>query len=394
MEILLSIVGFAICTMLLSKSMSLTGQPLFIAYISMGIILRLLYNVELAPEIMSITSETIMVFLLFIVGLELDLEHLKKTWALILSILIIQIIIITCLMIGFNALYELSFPIVFAYGSNLLLSSTAIVINILATLSLSKNKIGSAVLSMLIVQDLSIVPIVVVIESLNSNVSSMVILYKILLAVLILYMCAYGLGEVKKRGIMLEYKAFFKKPEIMLVSIITVCVIAIICAEKISLSASYGAFVLGLILGHLYDKHAFLDTVLSMHEVSMMLFFFMIGMRVSISYVTSNFIGLMVLTLGVLIIKMVMHFVSFNMVGVNARSSILIAALLSQLSEFSFVLIEKMSLYQIIPAHTAECLMNLTILSMIVGAVFPVIIYNIVGVQPDKHNSKTYHAIK
>lgn len=397
MEILLYTVGFAVCMLLLSASMNLTGQPLFIAYLTMGVVLRFLYNVELDPRIMSGASEAIMVFLLFIVGLELDIEHLKKTWVLILSCFILQIIIVTLIMIGLNFFYDLSFPITFSYGSNLLLSSTAIVVNLLSTLSLTKSKVGSIILSLLIVQDLSIVPIVVVIESLNSSISSIVIVFRILLAVAILFLCVMGLGHVKKSGIVLEYKDFFKKPEIMIIAVITLCLVSTFFAEQVSLSASYGAFILGIILGNIYDRHIFLDSLLSVHEFSMMLFFFMVGMRVSIQYFYANFWGLMVLAVAILLIKMMMHVMSFNIIGVSAKSSLLIAALLSQLSEFSFVLIEKMSLYEIIPAHTAECLISLTILSMIVGAIFPVIIHgiqtaNVVPVVNKNHISEHSHA--
>ncbi len=376
MEFVLYTIIFALCSLVLLFNIKQYGQPLFLAYIIMGVTLKYLCNLELDPDIMSMASEGIMILLLFIVGLELDLEYLKKTWMLILSVFLLQIIIVTIAMILLTGFFDLSFPIAFSYGSNLLLSSTAIVVNVLSNMSLTKHKIGATVLSLLIVQDLSIVPISVILESLNSSMSPVMIGLRVFVAIVLLFLCILGLSYRKKPVLSLPFPEFFNKTEIMILTLITGCLIAVCGAEYLSLSASYGSFILGIILGNIYDRHIFLDPLLSMQDFLMMLFFFMIGMRISITYFITNIWGLSLLVSIVLFIKMIMHVVSFNIIGVSMKNSVLIGALLSQLSEFSFVLIEKMSAYSIIPAHTADCLISLTVFSMIIGALFPVMIYN------------------
>lgn len=372
-------------SMFLALGLISFGQPMVLGYIATGSLLGSIFGAILDPFIMHYVSEFAMMFLLFLVGLELDLEHLKQTWMTTVGCFVAQIFMVTLIM--FIAAFVMGWSVYFSLliAALILLSSTAVVVTLLDNFNMMKSKMGSIVVSILIIQDLSIVPVLLLLKNVNSLVSPVVMLIQMLGALGILVGCVLYFGKpLKDHMSRLEYKNLFRKPEVATLIGVTVCMTAAAVADQLQLSASYGAFLAGLIMGNRFDRQKLLDAFVPITSIMMMLFFFCVGMKVSFQFVKSNGIGLIWLTLAMLLIKLIINIIGFKIVQIKVRAALFPAALLSQMSEFSFVLIDVALDNGLINKSQSELFMTVTICSLVFGALFPLIVKTLQRIYQDR----------
>ncbi|MCC7530819.1 MAG: cation:proton antiporter [Candidatus Melainabacteria bacterium] len=217
------------------------------------------------------------------------------------------------------------------------LSSTAIVIRILDYRGDLDSAHGRSAMSILIFQDLCIVPLVLLTPYLSGKggslwdagmVAGKALLFVALAGTVVRYIVPMLLNQVAKT----------KKREAFVLSIILLCLGTATATSHFGLSMALGAFIAGLILSDSKYSHQALSEILPFREVFNCLVFVSIGMLFDVRTLIAHPGLVVVLLLLVVSVKAVIGAGVTLIAGHSARVAILTGVALAQVSEFSFVL--------------------------------------------------------
>lgn len=246
------------------------------------------------------------------------------------------------------------------------LSSTAVVLKILADRGEIDTPYGKTMIGILIFQDLFVVVLMLLIPILSGNdVTGFEIFLKIFKAGLIIlfvmissrYIFPYFLHQIVKT----------KSRELFIITIIVICLGIAILTSYVGLSLALGAFLAGLIISESEYAHQALSDIIPFKESFMGLFFVSVGMLMNINFVYEN---LLVIFLGVLVVVFTKIFailiVGF-LLSLSQRVSIISAISLAQVGEFSFVLAFAGKSASLIGDDVYQLILSITVITMILS---------------------------
>lgn len=282
-------------------------------------------------------AEIGLVLLLFTIGIEFSV----KTFLRLKNFLLIAGGLQVGLTIGATALITHLSGMPWAtsafLGMLVTLSSTAIVVRILEYRRDLDSAHGHSALSILIFQDLCIVPLVLITPFLAGKggslhdvamLSGKALLFLGLAATAARYLVPWFLNQVAQTG----------KREAFVLSIILLCLGTANATRHFGLSMALGAFIAGLIISESKYNHQALGEVVPFREVFNCLVFVSIGMLFDTRILLSNPVGVLKALLLVLVGKALIGAGVTRLMGHSLRVSLLTGFALAQVSEFSFVL--------------------------------------------------------
>ena len=289
------------------------------------------------PAQVEAMAEIGVVLLLFTVGIEFSLEQLARLRNFLLIgggfqvLLTVGVTYLLARLLGETAAISLFFGMLVA------LSSTAIVLRLLADRGEIDSPHGQATLGILIFQDLCVVPMVLLTPFLTGGgtgaTGALWVIAKALLFV--------GGAVVAARWIvprLLHYVVGTRRREVFLLAIILLCLGTAWASARAGLSLALGAFIAGLLVSDSEYSHQALGEILPLREVFNSLFFVSIGMLFDVRTVVAN----PWLVLGAIGVVLVMKSVITTGVAValgqSLRIAVLVGLALAQIGEFSFVL--------------------------------------------------------
>jgi CPA2 family monovalent cation:H+ antiporter-2 len=282
-------------------------------------------------------AEIGVVLLLFTVGIEFSLEQLSRLRNFLLVGGGLQVAITTGTTYVIARLLGERSSVALFFGMLVALSSTAIVLRLLADRGEIDSPHGQATLGVLIFQDLCVVPMVLLTPFLTgggTGVSGALwVIAKALLFV--------GGAVVAARWVVpriLHYVVGTRRREVFLLAIILLCLGTAYASARAGLSLALGAFIAGLLVSESEYSHQALGEILPLREVFNSLFFVSIGMLFDIRTVLANpwlVLGAIVV---VLILKSVITTAVTVALGQSLRIAVLVGLALAQIGEFSFVL--------------------------------------------------------
>lgn len=316
--------------------------PALVGFLVTGILigpngLGLISKIEEASEIANIG----IVLLLFTIGIEFSLRNLLyyKKYLFFGGGLQVGLTVLAGLLIG----KLLSRPLGEAIflGFLLSLSSTAIVLRIMEERDELSSSQSKFILSALIFQDLIVVPMVFLVPALGSgnfefDADIPFLLIKIFLVVPIAVFLAY-----KVIPSLMHYVAKTKSRELFIITILTICMTVTYISWKIGLSFSLGAFLSGLIISESEYKHEAMGTVIPIKDFFLSLYFVFIGMLLDIHFLMEYPLLILAAAIGVQVMKALIVFFVCQLLRLSLRVSIISAIALSQIGEFSFVLMKE-----------------------------------------------------
>lgn len=340
--------------------------PPILAYLCCGIVagpglLGLYEN----PDEMHFMAELGIVFLLFSLGLEFSLPKMLSMRHLVFGVGLGQMLL-TTLVFMFLALFMGMEAIpAFVIGSALALSSTAIVIKQSSELGILNTKRAQMAVSVLLLQDLAVVPLLIVIPLLAEGSESRLVI-AIATAVLkgtIVFIALLSIGKWLLPRIFNEV-ARTRTDELFVLTTILVALIAAGLTYSFGLSMALGAFLAGMMLGESQYRHQLEADIRPFRDILMGLFFITIGMRLDVSILPSNLhwviLGLFVL----LTVKILMVRLSAWLFKASAKDAWATGIKLSQIGEFSFILAALAVKHNIISNQQSSLLISIGILSM------------------------------
>jgi CPA2 family monovalent cation:H+ antiporter-2 len=299
-------------------------------------LVRNAHEIELLAEIG-------VVLLLFVIGLEIsipDLERLKRFFAIGGSAQFFGTAVLVTLLLPLTGLL----PQQSLYlGFVVALSSTAIVLRALQERGELETPHGRSILSILIYQDIGVVPVMLTAPLLASMAglasgggSGINALAALLLKVLLV--AAFGYSAY--RWIVpwvLERITRTRSSEAFLLGVFMLCVGIAVLTQSLGLSLALGAFLAGFILSESEYSHQAVAVMLPFRDVLMSLFFISIGMLLDLAYLLENLGPMLLLTAAVLLIKPLIAAGASLAVGLPLRQAVLSGMALGQLGEFSLV---------------------------------------------------------
>nr|WP_319539657.1 cation:proton antiporter [uncultured Methanospirillum sp.] len=277
------------------------------------------------------------IFLLFTIGLEFSISHILKSRHFVLIGGAVQVFSTILLTSAFMKLAGLDLKHAMFVGMLVSLSSTAIVMKVLADRQEVGSPHGKAALGILIFQDLIVIPMMMITPILGGDTTDSPSALKLLLGGILIVAVVY----ISSRYVipyLLHYAARLRNREMFLFIVIGTCLLIAYLTSEIGLSMALGAFLAGLIISESeYSMHAMYNMI-PFRDIFAAFFFISIGMIFDLSYLLSHPAIVIELVIVIILIKYATGTLAAIASGLPARSSVLTGISLSQIGEFSFIL--------------------------------------------------------
>ncbi len=283
-------------------------------------------------------AELGIVFLLFLIGLELSLGRLLAMRRLVFGLGGLQVLTAAVLLaaVAFHSGQTLSNAIVL--GASLSLSSTAIVLELLSNQERLTSSVGRASFSILLAQDLAVIPILMFISILaaGSGGSVFASLGIALLQAAIAVAVIVAFGRMLLRPLF-RLVANARSSELFIAAVLFVIVAAGVIANQAGLSMALGAFVAGLLLAETEYRKAIEATVEPVKGLLLGMFFFTVGMDIDFRELVREPLLLAGGVAGLIAAKSLLLTVLGKMFRLSWPATVETGLLLSGGGEFAFV---------------------------------------------------------
>jgi monovalent cation:H+ antiporter-2, CPA2 family len=348
LEVVLLYLVAAVGGVVLCRLMKL---PPMLGYLVVGVVIGP-NALALAKDSASVRylAEFGVVFLMFVIGLEFNLPKLKSMREPVFGLGLAQVLLTLvgtvighfCLVwaFGFTSRpWELSWQGAVVLGGAMAMSSTAIVVKMMADRLELESEHGKRVLGTLLFQDLAVVPLLVLIPALNSSGADMAasLARAALKAAVLLALLLVGGQKVMRWWLTLVARR--KSEELFVLNLLLVTLGLAYLTEHAGLSMALGAFVAGMLVAETEYKHQVETDIRPFHDVLLGLFFITIGMKLDWRPVLDEWALVLVLTVAPVLAKFVLTAALARLFGAAPGVALRTGLYLAQAGEFGFVLL-------------------------------------------------------
>jgi monovalent cation:H+ antiporter-2, CPA2 family len=348
LEVVLLYLVAAVGGVVLCRFMKL---PPMLGYLAVGVLIGP-NAMALAKDSASVRylAEFGVVFLMFVIGLEFNLPKLKSMRKLVFGLGLAQVLLtllgtiaghflLTWVFSFTNRPWELSWQGSVVLGAAIAMSSTAIVVKMMADRLELESEHGRRVMGTLLFQDLAVVPLLVLIPALNSSGADMAaslgwaaLKASVLLGVLLV-------GGQKVMRWWLTIVARRKSEELFVLNLLLVTLGLAYLTEHAGLSLALGAFVAGMLVAETEYKHQVETDIRPFHDVLLGLFFITIGMKLDWRPLIDQWALVLLLTVLPVMAKFVLVAALARAFGAAPGVALRTGLYLAQAGEFGFVLL-------------------------------------------------------
>lgn len=349
------------------------GLPVILGYLLAGVALSPLTpgpHIEL--ERVRTLAELGVAFLMFALGAEFQLDDLRRVGPVGAVGGAIQVLLTIALGLLAAPLLGLETTGGLFLGALIALSSTAVAGKLLDARGELGALHGRIALAVLILQDLSVVPLMVLLPALAEPTETLVPTLALAVGRAALLLGATVILGTRLVPWLLEGIAATRSRELFLLAIVTLALGTALAAQALGLSLAFGAFLGGLIVSESDLSHHAVAEMLPLREVFATLFFVSVGLLVDLGFVLANaaavlgVLGLVVLGKGLITTAVVVAF------GYPGQVALRVGLALAQIGEFSFVLAQLGLARGLIDDRLSSLTLAGAVLSILVSpALFP-----------------------
>jgi len=304
------------------------------------------------------------VFLLFAIGLELTFDRLKSMRMHVFGLGTAQVIITASIIGYFAFLLGIDTAGAIIIGVGLSLSSTAIVLQILAERGEEATQMGRLSLSVLILQDLAVAPLLIMVTLLaKENVELSSVISDALIKAAVAIMLIFTVGSMLLRPLY-RLIASAQSQELFIATTLFIVLGSSFFTEWAGLSLALGAFAAGLLVAETEFRPQVEADILPFKGLLMGLFFMTVGMKIDYHIISENSYQLLFLTCMLIIIKSSVVMLLSRLFGFRRGCSIQAGFLLAQGSEFAFVLFGLAAKEGVMDEEITQIIMVVITLSM------------------------------
>jgi CPA2 family monovalent cation:H+ antiporter-2 len=363
-------------------------QPAVVGYIVAGVVLgptglRLVSNTGTVQTL----AELGVIMLLFLTGMELSLRSFKSIYRTALGATALQIVAAFLVFWGLGYMLGWSAPRVIVCAFATALSSTAVAIKILEETDDLRTPVGRTTVSVLVAQDLSVIPMLLVIGAfqaaevadpvrhgtLNAGAIGAGALLHGLAAALKLALSVGLLAGIswflaKRDRVTLPLSDWLaERPEVLPLAAMAFCFTWATVSGMIGLSAAYGAFLAGLVIGN-SNVRALLHTAAEpIQSILLMVFFLSIGLLIDLPYLAGAWRQVLLVLAAVMMLKTLLNVFILHALGEPWRRAFHSGVVMAQMGEFSFILCAVGLTAGVIDAEAYRLMISVIALSLLIS---------------------------
>lgn len=311
-------------------------QPAVLGYILGGVILSA-FNLAGDRTMISALAELGVIMLLFLIGMELSLRSFKRIWLVSVAMALTQLAVAIGVVMILAPLFGLSMPLSVLLAFSIALSSTAVAIKMLESVGELRTDTGQVAVGVLIAQDLLIVPLILIIRGMGGDGLGWDVAIKVLLAIVILLVIVLLLSRKEKIGLPFS-KLYSGHEDLQPLAAMLFCFGMASLSGLLELSAAYGAFLGGLIVGNSSERQTMIHATKPIQSVLMMVFFLSVGLLLDFAYIWDHLLKVTVLLVVITLGKTALNIGALNLFRQPWPKAFLAGLILSQMGEFAFVL--------------------------------------------------------
>jgi CPA2 family monovalent cation:H+ antiporter-2 len=314
-------------------------QPAIVGYILAGVALGPSGMALIGrSEHLSLLAELGVIMLLFLIGMELSVRALVSVLRVACLCVALQIAAALSLALGLGWLLEKPLAPAILFGFIVSLSSTAVAIKMLEDLGELRTDVGRITVGVLIAQDLCVVPMLLVLQGLGTGERFDVIdLIKIIGAIAVLAGVIWALN--RRQRLSLPAAVWLKgKGDLIPLTALAVCFTAATISGAMGLSAAFGAFLAGLVIGNSTARPVMIRATLPIQTVLLVLFFLSIGLLLDLPFVWDHLGTVLAWVAVIVLVKTLVNVVVLHALGEPWPRAFPAGVIMSQIGEFSFVL--------------------------------------------------------
>ncbi len=322
---------------LLGAWASFLRLPLIISYILAGLILGPVLINNSHIETFTLLRDLGLSFLLFLVGLEIKTGELKSFGKQALIIGAIQIVVTTilgfllALCLGFSSVASLYIAIALTF------SSTVIVVKLLTEKRDFDSLYGKLAVSILLLQDVAAIFVLILLPAIGKEGEFGFGKFFITIAVgLVLVGLVYYLS---KKVLPHLFERLARNLELLFLTSLAWLLLISAISGKLGFSIEIGAFLAGLGLASLKEEHQIAARIRPLRDFFIVIFFIILGSQLVVDFSVAT-IGIAIILSGfVLFLKPLLVMFVVGRLGFRRRTAFMTGLTLSQISEFSLVII-------------------------------------------------------
>lgn len=312
-------------------------------------------------------AEIGVVLLLFVIGIELKPSRLWEMRRLVFGLGSLQVLLTGAILGGVCFLFfDIPPRAAILIGPSLALSSTAFVLQLLSEQKMLASKYGRTSIAVLLLQDLAVVPLLILVPLLAMTDLSigedigLALAESLLILSLVVLLGRYFLHPLLHRV------ALSGNPEVFTASAVLIVLGTALATEHAGLSMAMGAFLAGLLISDSFYRHQVLAEIQPFRGLLLGLFFMSMGMSLNLELLYENPLkstGLMGL---LIVIKIAVLFPATLWFGHSKRTAVAVSLVLAQSGEFALVLFSLAVQSAILSETLFQQLLLLVLLSMLV----------------------------
>ncbi len=310
---------------------------------------------------------------MFSIGLEFSLPRLRSMRRIVFGLGGAQVIltVLAVMAAGFVLVHVLAradaitLPAAFALGGALAMSSTAIVLKLLAERLELETEHGKRIVGILLFQDLAVVPLLVIVPALANEPEHLyaALGWALLKATVILTVLLVGGQWLLRRWLHLVARR--RSHELFILNVLLITLGLAWITEHAGLSLALGAFVAGMLISETEYRHQVEEDIKPFRDVLLGLFFITIGMLLNLGVVVEQFGWVMLALLVPTGFKFALVLGVARALGAGMGTAIRTALPLATAGEFGFVLLNQAGGLQLLPPHLIQIVLAAMLLSML-----------------------------
>ncbi len=292
------------------------------------------------PEAILHAAELGVVMFLFIIGLEMEPQRLWGLRKSIFGLGLFQVLAAGLVLTLFGVVIGLSPPVAFVAGMGFVLTSTAVVMQVLEERGELATTAGQKIVSILLLEDLLIVPLLALVAILAPSQSDTVTFLERMIGIGIALGSVLLLIFIGRRILNPVFRvlANARAREVMTAAALLVVLGAALIMQLGGLSMAMGAFLAGVLLSTSTFKHQLEADVEPFRGILLGLFFLAVGMSLDLGVVAANWQIIAISVVGYMLLKAAAIFGIARLTKSSAREALERAVVMAQGGEFAFVL--------------------------------------------------------
>ncbi|MBU1668177.1 cation:proton antiporter [bacterium] len=349
--------------------------PTVIGYILTGLIITQIFDFgNHSKETLAHLAEFGIVFLMFTIGLEFSISHMRAMKKEVFVYGTLQVLLSGILFTFLaHTLFDINLKSAIVVGMALSLSSTAIVLKVLNENGDIHTGYGRVTLGILLFQDLAVIPMLLMISIFTSeNASISELLMHTVISAIIVFVILFAVGKYFIERFF-NWVTSSESEEIFLASVILTVIAASVLAEFFGFSFSLGAFIAGMTIAETKYRYRIEADLVPFRDILLGIFFVTIGMQIDIAIISDYGLVILGLLVAIMLMKALILFGALRFF-MQSRSALKSALALMQVGEFALAIFALARTNDLITEQTNQIMIVTIVLSMILT---PFILKNI-----------------